>query len=456
MSNKTPVEGVDAEKKIENVMIRLITGFPFFSVLMLQLGFYEQTDEMNPTMCTDGTHIYYNRKFTDSLSYEECAFVIVHEVMHCALGHLWRRGKREHKLWNIATDFAINGIIYEVDKAISQKDHHFRLKMHKGMLFEKDFLGKPAEEIYNILLKQNPNQQQTISNGGGQQGKCTQQQNGSGGNNSMPNKRKQQGGGGGGSQKKQGGQVTYNGNGYNAPTNHESWKKEDESSEEHKRKQQTKWDGNLMSAAEQIDKSCGSGSLGLERALESIRNPQKDWRILLHEFIQEDVNDYSLMPPDHRYEGEFFLFDFNDTIEVVNDILFFVDTSGSMGEKEIQMCYSEIQGAINQFSKHLHGTLLFFDHDVSSKYYNFDDHDGDISKLIPYGGGGTSYECIFKFIRKNREKFDNINGVIILTDGYCEYPQEEITDGVPILWVYTTPNNEPPFGRKTTLDVNED
>ena len=110
-----------------------------------------------------------------------------------------------------------------------------------------------------------------------------------------------------------------------------------------------------------------------------------------------------------------------------------------------------MQRAINQFNKHLHGTLLFFDADVSDKYYNFDDVNGDISKLIPYGGGGTSFKCIFDFINRNHEKFDNINAVIILTDGFCDYPKESETMGLPVLWIYTTENNNPPFGRHTQI-----
>ena len=449
-----PKENVSAEKKIENIMMRLTIEFPFFSVLLFHLGFEERTEDWNKTMCTNGKVIYYNKNYVDNLTYGECAFVIVHEVMHCALSHLWRRGQRDHEMWNFATDFAVNGIINEVDAQREKVENAFHLTMPKGCLYNKDFLGKFSEEIYTILQKNNP---QSNNNSGGNNGSGSSSQqvsNGSGGNGSKPNKRNQNnsdGSGNGNSGKKK---IKYGGKTYNAPENHQSWDEADGASEEEKRKQQTKWDGNLLSAAENM-KDCGEGVAGLKRILDGIRKPQKDWRVLLNEFIEYTNFDYAFMPPDCRYECEFFLPDFNDVQEVVNDVLFFVDTSGSMGEKEIQACYSEIQGAIHQFGNNLHGTLLFFDADVSKHYYNFDDHDGDISKLIPYGGGGTSYSCIFDFVKKKQGEFTNINGIIILTDGYCDYPDERVTQGIPVLWVYTTPDNKPPFGAHTTLTLEE-
>ena len=427
---------LDADKKLSKVVNVAITDFPFFAVLLLQLKLEENDlNGGNLTMCTDGNKIMFNREFVEKLSFGELCFVELHEVMHVALGHLWRRGTREPALWNIATDFAVNAILVEVGGAYTKKqksksNQYVReLKLPKNCLYDEAFVGKSAEEIYDILEKEQK-KQKNKNNGQGNG-------NGNDGGDGQPNN------GGGG--------YTHNGKKIQAPSNHETWQKEDKSSEAHKRKQQVKWDGNLLAASEQL-KSQGINPAGFARKLAQIKEPQKDWRVLLQEFIQEEFNDYSLTPPDKRYaDSDFFLFDFNDTTEVVNDILFFVDTSGSMGVEEINLCYSEIQGAINQFNKHLHGTLLFFDAKVSDKYYNFDDTNGDISKLIPYGGGGTSFRCIFDFINRNHEKFDNINAVIILTDGFCDYPKESETMGLPVLWIYTTENNEPPFGRHTQL-----
>ena len=425
---------MSVEKKLSKVVNVAITDFPFFAVFLMQLQLEENDlNGANQTMCTNGNKIMFNSGFINKLTFEELCFVELHEVMHVALGHLWRRGTREPQLWNIATDYAVNAILKEVGDAYTnaqkRKGSQFirSIKLPKDCLFDEAFIGKSAEEIYNILK----DEQKKQKNKGSGKGKG----NGSGDGSSS---------------------YSHNGETIQSPKNHESWSEEDKKSDAHKRQQQVKWDGNLLSAAEQL-KSQGINPGGFARNLAKIKEPQKNWRALLQEFIQEEFNDYSLTPPDKRFaDSDFFLFDFNDTIEVVNDILFFVDTSGSMDEADINMCFTEIQGAINQFNNHLHGKLFFFDANVAEKYYDFDDVDGDVSKLIPYGGGGTSYACIFEYINEHQSMFDNINAVIVLTDGYCDYPKESLINGLPILWIYTTPDKKPPYGAYTTLERKED
>ena len=56
------------------------------------------------------------------------------------------------------------------------------------------------------------------------------------------------------------------------------------------------------------------------RMLNELKRPQTDWRTILNSFIQEEVTDYSFMPPDRRMdEIEFFLPDFNEKEEIASD-----------------------------------------------------------------------------------------------------------------------------------------
>lgn len=447
-----------AEQKVHKALNLLITDYPFFATLALQLKIAEEKNQ--PTMCTDGHRIMYNPSFVDRLPLGEVCFVLIHEVMHDALGHLWRRDDRDFELWNFATDFVVNATIKKAAEAYYENNSRvfgsmaLEITMPKECLYNKDFENKSAEEVYSILkqkAKKNKNGKGSGKNGKNGKG---QGNGGSGSGNQQSNQNNGGGGGNGQDNQSGGSSITYDGKTYQAPQNHKSWEKEDKSSTSHKNEQKIKWDGKFLSASE-MAKSCGTGVAGIERAINKIKNPQKDWRTLLQEFIQEEFNDYSLMPPDKRYDSDFFMFDFNDTVEVVNDILFFVDTSGSMGSKELNMCFSEIQGAINQFKNHLHGKLLFFDYDVDSHVYDFDDVDGDISELAAFGGGGTSYKCIFDYINHHQEDFNNINGVVILTDGYCDYPKENVAEGLPVLWIFTTKDNKPPFGRSAELNPED-
>ena len=65
------------------------------------------------TMATDGYYIYVNPSFCEDLNDEELKTVIAHEVLHCILGHLDRRGNRNRKRWNFAIDYAVNLLLVD-------------------------------------------------------------------------------------------------------------------------------------------------------------------------------------------------------------------------------------------------------------------------------------------------------------------------------------------------------
>ena len=76
-----------------------------------------------------------------------------------------------------------------------------------------------------------------------------------------------------------------------------------------------------------------------------------------------------------------------------------VDTSGSVCDEDITAVYSEIKGAIEQFGGKLLGKLGFFDTDVTAPV-PFESVD-DLMKVVPCGGGGTDFRCIFEYIQKS-------------------------------------------------------
>ena len=65
--------------------------------------------------------LYWNDEFFRSLSDWEIRGVLTHEFYHLIFSHLSARRKKPHKLWNVATDLAINSIIIESAKSGSSK-----------------------------------------------------------------------------------------------------------------------------------------------------------------------------------------------------------------------------------------------------------------------------------------------------------------------------------------------
>ena len=195
---------------------------------------------------------------------------------------------------------------------------------------------------------------------------------------------------------------------------------------------------------------CGPIPLGVQRLIEKLTEPQTDWRTVLQNFIQEEVNDYSFSPPDRRFQESMFLLpDFNEKDETVRDILFMIDTSGSMSDKAITEVYSEVKGAIDQFNGHLSGWLGFFDADVvEPKPFSSED---EFKIIRPKGGGGTSFHCIFEYVRRRLGVDFEPADIIILTDGYAPFPDEKDAMDIPVLWVINNEKVEPPWGKVTRI-----
>ena len=233
---------------------------------------------------------------------------------------------------------------------------------------------------------------------------------------------------------------------------HSFWEGDDEDGSE-----RDCWTDRLVTSAE-IFRSMGSTSRGTmpraaERIIEELKNPMLDWRTILNDFVQEEICDYSFAPPDKRMEDSpFFLPDFNEKDESAKNLLFMIDTSGSMSDDAITECYSEIYGAIQQFNGKLQGKLGFFDA-VVVEPTPFEDED-EFKIIRPKGGGGTSFHVIFDYVKEQMQDEPPVS-IIILTDGYAPFPNIEDTQDIPVLWIINNNDVKPPWGKVARLVKEE-
>ena len=89
----------------------LVLGNPFFPPVLLRLPIREE--QKIPTLATDGYEILYNREWVEKQNFTppEMMGVLAHEVLHLVFLHHTRCGTRDRDKWNMAADFAINGIL---------------------------------------------------------------------------------------------------------------------------------------------------------------------------------------------------------------------------------------------------------------------------------------------------------------------------------------------------------
>jgi predicted metal-dependent peptidase len=132
------------QRRISATQVRLALSQPFFAALMLMAPI-DITDSVD-TAATDGMRLMFNPKFIGALTSNELAGLVVHEVLHCALAHVPRRGLRDPLLWNIAADIHVNGLI--------RKDN--RLQLPAGAVIDEKLEHLAVEEIYAVLERTMP------------------------------------------------------------------------------------------------------------------------------------------------------------------------------------------------------------------------------------------------------------------------------------------------------------
>lgn len=132
---RTPME------RMQGARTALLLSHPFFGYLALRLRLVE--DPVEPTAWVDGVILGFNPVFVGALSEAELCGLVCHEVLHCALGHCWRRGQREERRWGHACDYVVNDIV--LTSGFSLPD---------GRLHDPKFASKSAEEVYELLGKE--------------------------------------------------------------------------------------------------------------------------------------------------------------------------------------------------------------------------------------------------------------------------------------------------------------
>jgi predicted metal-dependent peptidase len=90
-----------------------------------------------PTAATDGLRVFWNPKFVLKLSRRGLRFLGCHEAFHALYMHPQRRGSRHPKLWNIAVDYIVNGIIME-DLVIRKQNPTKNFTEHLGRFITLD------------------------------------------------------------------------------------------------------------------------------------------------------------------------------------------------------------------------------------------------------------------------------------------------------------------------------
>ncbi len=394
--------------------LRILCRQGFYGSLLMHMEF--RLDDTVGNVAADRRRISFNPGFLDAIDDKELDFVLIHEVVHLSLRHNSRRKACQDKdAFDMAADVVVNSNIL---KSCGMREDSIKLcgrvQDHKAPDGSEGY-EHSAEELYDCFLMDRIRSGRSL-------------------------------------EMDEDGNVTEGGekSGFD---DHGRWDPDEDDGIS-----DADWQKYVFDACETMYVRDPSNSRGLvpgyaARMYLELKEGRTDWRTLLNNFVQEEVNDYSFAPPDRRFsESPFFLPDFNDRDEIVKDVLFMIDTSGSMSDQEITEAYSEVRGAIAQFGGRLQGWLGFFDAAIVEPK-PFSDEE-DLKIIRPYGGGGTSFTIVFSYVRDKMREL-NVSSIVILTDGYAPWPREEAAMEIPVIWLINNDEMTPPWGKVARMRGDE-
>ena len=387
------------ERKLKKVKIALMRN-PLFALYqgVMMVGKTTLRDDL-PTAATNGRDEMYGRKFVKDLDERELAFVVMHECMHKTYRHMttWTKLHAENPLLtNAACDFVINLKLRDIDP----EGKYIRMPMKDGKpfgLIDEKYRGMNTKQVFDALK-----QDAQGSSGSGE------------------------------------GFDEHDWEGAESLTDQE-------------KEELVKEIDRAIRQGQIAAKKVGKGAGGMDRELEELMEPKVDWREVLREFVKSICNAKdasSWRRVNRRYIG-------NDIYlptligERVGHIAIAVDTSGSIGGKELSDFLSEVKGIADEVRPEK-VDLLYWDSEVAG-HEEYDEYTvaNIVSSTKPRGGGGTSPSCVTAYLK---DKGIKPECVIMLTDGYVGSDWGGDWE-CPVLWTIVGGNTDvAPNGK--TIHIN--
>jgi predicted metal-dependent peptidase len=471
----------DLRKHISRAIVGIRRLAPFYAYLATTRDYVE--DETCPTMWTDGKRIGINPSFALGLSADQFRTVIVHELEHTLKGDPWRlrlwmagrlhaeKGRegiasmsgltpdQGHRVWNMAADHSINNRLTGAGFAPID-----------GWLCDPEFAGMATESIVPFMPvpddeDQGGNSEMPIEAPGGAsdgdqagdgmegQPDCQNAKQGASGKENGHLDPNASGDAVGGEDGDAAGDPTGDaaGDGDAAASDPGDCGEQivnpcgecrpapgtdDEAAEALRaRKHDCR---NAVRYAE----GCGRLDEGIRAEVAAMMTPDVDYAdllsIFMHEHAQRD-EDWTNLDRDYVH------YDIAIPTEdepAIGDVLFFVDTSGSMN----RAAFDEVAGHIASICHDLESRLHVVYVDNAVRGYQIFDEMPEIEDFEVSGGGGTSFVPGFTFADK--QQIDPACA-IYFTDLCCSrFPAVE--PDYPVLWVQwgtkKTKQSDLPFG----------
>lgn len=377
------------QERITRAKVYLIFYQPWFGQLSNYLSFHINNDIDTMAVNINGD-VFFNEKFVESLSKEELAGVLCHEILHLAFQHLARMGGKNPKIWNIAGDIKVNTeIVFNTknfklpETAIIPKANSITI----GNANINNIDSKSSEEIYREIVEKNNKEEL---------------------------------------EELKGMDTFIHSNNNNT---------------QQAREMLGEWVQRVAIANETFkDKGCIPA--GMLTELKKLDTPELRWHQIITQRLKLISSGKTWKKPSKRMLPWYF--PSKQKTKGLSCVIC-IDTSGSMGGKELKKALTEIWGLSAQF-KAIKFWVTCCDTELSEAFVVTTHTKNQLMNIKLKGGGGTTFTPVFDWIKK-----ENINPdcLIYFTDLYGDFPQTKPM--YQTYWVTESKNMEVPFGKQVRL-----
>jgi predicted metal-dependent peptidase len=405
------------QEHLQKIRIGLALTQPFLATAILRLPFREvPAQEWCPTMATDGYHIFVNPEWVKKLSSDETKGVLAHETLHVVFGHADRRGQRDPTIWNFACDFAIN--LFLVVQGF---------KLPSGGCYDDSYRGMSAEEIYEGLIKDAKKRAAAFAafdiSESGDKKPMGQWKPGAASRSTK-------------------GAGKSHGPSMDLFDPRDIRVKAYQDSDAPDREQLRQLRRSLVK--DMRGKLHGSSAGFFAEEFELSVKTLIPWSLLLRQWLFERVRtDWRSFPfaRKHLWRGVYMP---SMGVEIPPEIIFAIDTSGSISDKDLQLAGSEVRALRETFPCRL--AIIQCDATVQDvALYDMGDPTPVPERMKMKGRGGTDFRPVFEWADKRRESALPI--VVYVTDGFGTFPKSVIH--YPTIWIVQQeglPAADFPFG----------
>jgi predicted metal-dependent peptidase len=374
---------MDLKTHMATARARVLLKSAFYATLLVTTPSIITRDPRIETAATNGIKVWYNADFIADLTVDELMGLIVHELSHKALMHMFRRQHRDPKLWNIACDHAINLMLLAMGYKLPRHGYH-----------DPKFRDMSAEQIYALLVEEQPPQPQ----GGGGGGDPSDA--GDGGDQPQP------GEGGSDAPSKAPAAAGQGVTGIGADLIEEDF---DDPAAARAAEDAVK--ASIVQAVN-AGRMAGDIPAGLKRALDELIHPPVSWEDVLRPYMQSLVaEDESWSRRNRRYSSVYLP---SRSSPSLGKAVVIGDTSGSITDEDLKL----IGGAVVSIVEDTHPEvihMLWADRVVAGRQVF---ERGDVVELEPVGGGGTDMRVPLAEAAQYEPDV-----CILITDGRTPWPE---------------------------------